>query len=245
MVLNLTSIAYNASIAYAASIVDTQGTITIRRHKDARYSPGYSTSMDMSITTANEYLVWWLRFTFGGYVYKSSERTWRWVIDKRQAAQLLELMLPYLETKKRQARLALEFQKGKQIGGGKSEEQFATENKLRLAMRELNARKPTMAEQKMIELISENSLPYKYVGNGSFIIGGLNPDFVNINGAKKVIEIFGRYWHRNYDGKEWKRTKEGRTKFFKEFGFDTLVIWTDEMSDRMAVLEKIRAFEMS
>lgn len=37
---------------------------------------------------------------------------------------------------------------------------------------------------------------WEYVGNGQLIIGGKCPDFVNINGKKQIIEVFGEYWHK-------------------------------------------------
>ena len=36
----------------------------------------------------------------------------------------------------------------------------------------------------IIDLINKYNLPYKYTGNGKFILGGKNPDFVNVNGEK-------------------------------------------------------------
>lgn len=65
---------------------------------------------------------------------------------------------------------------------------------------------------------------YKFVGDGSVIIGGHSPDFININGQKKLIEHFGDYWHRGDD--------EGNRIFqFRLFGFDTLIIWEHELND--------------
>jgi len=42
---------------------------------------------------------------------------------------------------------------------------------------------------KLIEEVCPNE--YKYVGDGSFWLYGLNPDFVHCNGKKKIIEFFG------------------------------------------------------
>ena len=65
---------------------------------------------------------------------------------------------------------------------------------------------------------------YKFVGDGSVIIGGKCPDFINTNGQKKLIEMFGDYWHKGDD--------EGNRIFqFKLFGFDTLVIWEHELKN--------------
>jgi len=62
---------------------------------------------------------------------------------------------------------------------------------------------------------------WKYVGDGEFWLGRRNPDFMNINGEKKLIEVFGDYWHKGEDGKERKR-------YFAQYGFKTLIIWEHE-----------------
>uniref|UniRef100_A0A6M3M3M8 Uncharacterized protein n=1 Tax=viral metagenome TaxID=1070528 RepID=A0A6M3M3M8_9ZZZZ len=76
---------------------------------------------------------------------------------------------------------------------------------------------------------------YKYTGDFSFMIGGKNPDFVNINGQKKCIELFGDYWHKGQDPKD-------REKIFAEYGWDTLVIWEHELRDIERVKFSIHRF---
>lgn len=97
-------------------------------------------------------------------------------------------------------------------------------------------RKPTYPEQQLINWIAQYKLPYRYVGDGSFLIGNLNPDFVNVNGAKKVIEMFGTYWHDIFDIAK-------RTQHFRQYGFDTLIIWEDELTNEEAIISKIKNFE--
>lgn len=104
-------------------------------------------------------------------------------------------------------------------------------------------RKPTKPEQWLIDLISEYKLPYKYVGDGSVIIGGLNPDFIDINGRKRIIELFGRVWHDTLlKEDDWKRSELGRIMAFKPYGFDTLILWDDELEDKDAIVNKITKF---
>lgn len=76
---------------------------------------------------------------------------------------------------------------------------------------------------------------YKYVGNGDVIIGGKNPDFINVNGQKKVIELYGDYWHRG-------QNPQDRIDHFKKYGFDCLIIWEKELKDVVQVNEKIVNF---
>jgi len=66
---------------------------------------------------------------------------------------------------------------------------------------------------------------YKYTGNGKVIINGLCPDYTNRNGKKKVIEVFGDYWH-NGENPQIKIDK------YSEFGFDCLVIWEHELKEK-------------
>ena len=105
-------------------------------------------------------------------------------------------------------------------------------------------KKPTKPERYLITLIKENSLPYKYVGNGKKIIGGLNPDFVDINGKRKIIEVFNRFWHQDYKNVDYKRTEIGRINFFNNIGYSCLIIWDDEINkdNKEIVLNKIINF---
>lgn len=85
-------------------------------------------------------------------------------------------------------------------------------------------RRPTYLEQKVIDAIEKFNLPYKYVGDGAFILGGKNPDFMNINGEKILLEVFGEYWHdRN------STEAEDRQQFFVQYGFRTLILWGTDL----------------
>jgi len=43
---------------------------------------------------------------------------------------------------------------------------------------------------------------YKFVGNGQVVLGGKLPDFINVNGQKKIIEMFGTFYHsKKFTGK--------------------------------------------
>jgi very-short-patch-repair endonuclease len=85
--------------------------------------------------------------------------------------------------------------------------------------------KPTKPEIFLTNLLQE-ILPneYRYVGDGQFVLAGKCPDFMNINGQKKLIELFGDYWHRG-------QNPQDRIDIFKEHGFDTLIIWQSELED--------------
>lgn len=96
--------------------------------------------------------------------------------------------------------------------------------------------RPTKSELKLAEFLND-ILPgeYKYVGDGEFILAGKCPDFVNINGQKKLIELYGDYWHRNDDPQE-------RIDLFKPYGYDTLVVWEKELKNKQVLVGRILMF---
>ena len=101
--------------------------------------------------------------------------------------------------------------------------------------------KPNKTEQKLIIFLQSLNLPYQFVGDGTVMIGNLNPDFISIDGSKKIIELFGEYWHTVKANKETK-TEAGRIKYFNQFGFSTLIIWSKEIKDKNILANKILSF---
>jgi len=110
-------------------------------------------------------------------------------------------------------------------------------------MRAVHVR-PTEPEQQLIDLVEKYNLPYKYVGDGSVIINRFCPDFINYNGQKKIIEVFGDYWH-NRPNMPYHRTEKGRKAVFSEYGFETLVIWEHELKEPDKILQRILEFDGS
>lgn len=76
---------------------------------------------------------------------------------------------------------------------------------------------------------------WKFVGDGEVVLAGKCPDFINVNGQKKIIELFGDYWHRG-------QNPEDRAAIFAPFGYETLVIWERELKDMDSVIKKIHEF---
>lgn len=74
-----------------------------------------------------------------------------------------------------------------------------------------------------------------YVGDGCINMGGKNPDFVCCGEKKKIIELFGDYWHRGDNG-------EKRITHFKQYGYDTLIIWEHDLHDVDGVIASVRNF---
>jgi len=96
--------------------------------------------------------------------------------------------------------------------------------------------RPTKPELHLDRLLQEwFSNNWKYVGDGQIILGGHCPDFLNINGQKKVIELFGDYWHRG-------ENPQHVIKHYRKFGFGCLVIWEKELKEPHRLQKRIENF---
>lgn len=109
---------------------------------------------------------------------------------------------------------------------------------------------------KLLQVILSNE--YEYVGDGKILIDSYVPDFININGQKKIIEHFGDYWHanpekykpndvvyRNLKAKKiWIKNKQ-RVNTYSKYGYKTLVIWENELKNLDKVKEKVLHFNLS
>ncbi len=112
------------------------------------------------------------------------------------------------------------------------------------AIHKANYKKPTKPEMELANLLNtEFPNEWRYVGNGEVIIGGKNPDFINVNGKKQIIEVFGDWWHgEKKTGMSNKEVVESRIQSFAEYGFDALIIWQRELKQPKKVLAKIINF---
>ena len=95
--------------------------------------------------------------------------------------------------------------------------------------------KPNKIEKylnKLLNIFLPNE--YKY-NDGWFTLEGKIPDFININGKKKIIELYGDFWHKDDDPQD-------RIDYFKQFGYDCLVIWESEIKNAEVAVNKILEF---
>jgi hypothetical protein len=95
---------------------------------------------------------------------------------------------------------------------------------------------PNKAEMKLLGVLN-TMYPgeWKFVGDGQVIIGGKYPDFINVNGAKKIIELYGERWHQQDDAPK-------RIGTFKPFGYETLIIWYKELRNIKTLKQSIALF---
>lgn len=82
---------------------------------------------------------------------------------------------------------------------------------------------PSRFEVYLEKIINKYNLPYKYTGNGTFMIGFLNPDFVNINGEKKCIEVYYSYYKNKRFGSEQKY-QSWRNKCLGKYGWTAVYL---------------------
>jgi len=96
-------------------------------------------------------------------------------------------------------------------------------------------RKPTTPELILIKLLPKI---FKYVGNNKLSIGTFNPDFIDIKN-KRIIEMFGDYWHNI---KNQKKKDKIKLSTYKKLGYNVLVIWEKETKNKDILIKKLNNF---
>ena len=96
--------------------------------------------------------------------------------------------------------------------------------------------KPEKEVELLLKLLFPNK--YKFVGDGKIMIESFNPDFINKK-DKKIIEVFGEYWHTI---PKRKRNDYIRFKVYKKHGYKTLVIWDYELKNKLKLKRKLNEF---
>jgi hypothetical protein len=95
-------------------------------------------------------------------------------------------------------------------------------------------RYPNKLESVVYEILQKLQ-PNEWKYNGNFeegvMLGGMIPDFINVNGVKRVIEVFGDYWHSDevINGR-WKRSEFGRKAVYSQLGYDCVVLWENRIT---------------
>jgi very-short-patch-repair endonuclease len=102
---------------------------------------------------------------------------------------------------------------------------------------------PNNAEKLLDKIIQEILIDtYKFTGDGSMPIGTKKPDFTNIKGQMKLIELYGTGIHADPDkyqsdhilsrGRSAKQIWEedfNRLQYLKSQGYEILIIWQKEL----------------
>lgn len=91
-------------------------------------------------------------------------------------------------------------------------------------------KRPSSYEKKISELCIEKGLPFIYTGNGTFLIGHKNPDFVNKE-KRIAIEVYHNYFKIREFGSCEEYEKQ-RSEYFAKYGYNTIFIRTEEIEDK-------------
>lgn len=93
------------------------------------------------------------------------------------------------------------------------------------------AKRPTNPEKAYQEIVDNNSLPFKYTGDGKVVIEGRCPDFTHLT-KKIVVEIFGYAYHAPlfaFFNVKYQRTYEGTIKHYKKHGYKCVIFWDRDL----------------
>lgn len=108
-----------------------------------------------------------------------------------------------------------------------------------------NRIKPNKGEKRLYDLL-QRLLFGEYQINVKaevMILGGKCPDFVNVNGQKKIIEFNGDYWHgEERTGVPNEQHEQERIDYFARFGYQTLIVWEHELDDIEGLTNRILKF---
>lgn len=104
------------------------------------------------------------------------------------------------------------------------------------------SKRPLKTEKKLNQIL-QKCFPneWKYVGDGSFLIGYKNPDFINVNGKKICIELYHAYFKIKAFG-SCERYEEQRNNHFAKYGWNTLFIQGFELDNEEALIDKIKNY---
>lgn len=91
--------------------------------------------------------------------------------------------------------------------------------------------RPTSFEKRLKEILDKlQPNEWKYTGDGSFLIGYKNPDFINCNGKKLCIEVYHDYF-KIRDFGTCENYENQRSKYFSKYGWDTIFIDENHLNE--------------
>ena len=125
---------------------------------------------------------------------------------------------------------------------GRKQSKELIEKRIRACMASMK-NKPNKKELQLINLLQKEKLPYSFVGDGKIWINGKNPDFINTNHQKKIIEFYGDYWHRDEKLENGGDGGQERKEIFAKYGYATLIIWESELENEDNLLIKIKEYK--
>jgi len=114
--------------------------------------------------------------------------------------------------------------------------------RMKALLKSLSMKGPNKPEQKVLNVLKNKSSNFRYTGDGSFWISSkgknFNPDFTD-NKNKKIIEVFGIYWHKLIYPREPHREEldKLRIQAYKSRSYEVLIVWDIDKDIKKKVLE--------
>lgn len=111
-------------LAYAAGIIDGEGSIGVYSNKDKRVTLGKKFRLTVQVGMSDPQPIDFLHYVFGGSSTTVNGRQsgyrlrYLWALSTQQAKGFLIAILPYLKGKREQAEVAIQFQKHLRPKGG-------------------------------------------------------------------------------------------------------------------------------
>ena len=101
-------------------------------------------------------------------------------------------------------------------------------------------KRPLSTEKKLNEILQRNfPNEWKYTGDGSFLIGYKNPDFINVNGKRICIEVYYDFFKiRDFGSCE--NYEKQRSEHFAKYGWKTIFIKYEELTKEDVILQKLQ-----
>ena len=137
----------DTDLAYTAGIIDGEGNIGIYANMSRKHNPVLK--LRVRVNSTDEWLVHWLKQTYGGSVGyadlgtrlgKNWKPVWWWTISCRKALLFIEAVLPYLRMKKPQAEIAIRFQQRHYRGHQMKDAEYAIAEAESILIKQLNKR---------------------------------------------------------------------------------------------------------
>lgn len=102
----------NLTLSYIAGFFDGEGSINITARKRKHFSIEHA--LTLAIGQKDGATLDWIKNTMGGRIYQvKRDGSYFWCMSNKEAYHFLKALLPFLQYKKPQAVLAIEFYDGK------------------------------------------------------------------------------------------------------------------------------------
>lgn len=110
-------------------------------------------------------------------------------------------------------------------------------------MRKASTMKPNN-EELYLDAILQLNFPHewKFVGDNQILIESRNPDFINCNGKKLIIEYNGFFPGPRYDFGHTIEKDNAKAEIYAKYGYRTLNLYSRDLKDTDILLEKINNF---